>query len=233
MTVSAFLTAVRRLTVSLFDRVAVRPVMTFRMPTATASATAGCAPAAFMTMNCAMKAGLIVLLAGCGVTAQAAACPDDASWKPRLIEHLNALRASGGLCAGEGSFSPGEPVSWNPNLETVAVNQAQWMAQKGELVHVGPRGEGLGERVRQAEYRFERVAENIAAGYHELEQVLTAWRNSAKHCRNMLDPRFTEVAVACVKASNGNPWWAIAFGRPASQANGASRTAWFSLPPMR
>lgn len=233
MSVSVLSSAVRGLARLLPARNTAPVAMTFRMPTAARTSPGACAAGAFMTMNNAMKAGLILLLAGCGVAAQAAACPEDASWKPRLIEQLNALRASGGLCAGEGSFSPGDPVRWNPNLETVAVNQAQWMAHKGELVHSGPRGEGLGERVRQAEYRFERVAENIAAGYFELEQVLTAWRNSAKHCRNMLDPRFTEVAVACVKATNGGPWWAIAFGRPAPAANGTTRTAWFTLPPMR
>ena len=211
------------------NRPSTRAAMTFRMRSAGPRSAAASSRAGVMTINSVMKTALIVLLAGCGVAAQAAACPEDAAWKPRLIEQLNALRASGGLCAGEGSFAPGEPVRWNPNLETVAVNQAAWMAQKGELVHQGPRGEGLGERVRQADYRLERVAENLAAGYFELEQVLTAWRNSSKHCRNMLDPRFTEVAVACVKASNG-PWWAIAFGRPATATSTAARTAWFMLP---
>jgi uncharacterized protein YkwD len=184
-----------------------------------------------MAILALMKASLFVFLIACAISAQAGACPEDSSWKPRLLEQLNALRATGGLCTGEGAFGPGEPVRWNPTLEAVAATQAAWMAERGELVHVGRRGEGLGERVRQVEYRFERVAENVATGYTEIEQVIEAWRTSAKHCRNLLDPRFTEVALACVRAPNG-PWWAITFGRPAP-GGGMSRTAWLRLPSMR
>ncbi len=162
-----------------------------------------------------MKISLMVLLVGCTLAAQAGACPEDTSWKARLLEQLNAMRATGGVCASEGKFEPGAPVRWNPALETVASAQAAWIAERGELLHVGRRGEGLGERARQAEYAFERVAENIAMGYWQVEQVVDAWRASAKHCSNLLDPRFTEVALACVRSSNG-PWWTITLGRPST-----------------
>lgn len=174
-----------------------------------------------------MKISLIAFLVGCSVAAHAAACPDDPSWKARLLEQLNSMRASGGACAGEGSFLPGAPVRWNPALETVAAVQAAWMAERGELLHVGRSGESIGERARQADYVYERVGENVAMGFFRLEQVMEAWRASAKHCSNLLDPRYTEVALACVRAPNG-PWWSIALGRPNSNTRQAatSRVSW-------
>lgn len=185
-------------------------------------------------MHALMKVGIVVFLAASGFAAHAGACPEDNRWKARLLEQVNLLRAAGGMCSNEGSFAPGAPVRWNPALELVAAAQAAWMAERGTLAHQGPRGESLGDRARQAEYAFERVAENIAHGYQELEEVMQAWRTSEKHCRNLLDPRFTEVALACVRAPDG-PWWSIALGRPAAPGNGAavSRTAWFRLPSMR
>lgn len=163
-----------------------------------------------------MKVGLIALMLGCCVAAQASACPDDPGWKTRLLEQLNAMRASGGVCAGGNSFAPAsEPLRWNPLLEAAALAQTVWMSERGELLHVGRAGEGLGERARQVDYAYERVGENVAMGYFQMEQVLEAWRASAKHCNNLMDPRFTEVALACVRAANG-PWWTITVGRPGS-----------------
>ena len=170
-----------------------------------------------VTTTLVMKVILIALLFSFSVASQAAACPDDPSWKSRLLEQLNALRSSGGVCTGVGSFAPaGEPIRWSAALELVAAAHSSWMAEKGELVHVGRRGEGLGERARQAEYSFERVGENVAMGYAQIEQVMDAWRASAKHCSNLLDPKFTEVALACVRSANG-PWWTITMGRPGGE----------------
>ena len=176
-----------------------------------------------------MKLSLMILLVGSTLAAHAGACPDDPHWKVRLLDQLNALRAHGGVCSGEGRFGPGAPVSWNPALESVATAHSAWMAERGELVHVGRRGEGLGERARQADYRYERVGENVAMGFVEVDQVIEAWRQSAKHCINLLDPRFTEVALACVRAPNG-PWWTITLGRPNTgvQQAQAMRVSWRS-----
>jgi uncharacterized protein YkwD len=176
-----------------------------------------------------MKLSLMVFLISSTLAAHAAACPDDPSWKARLLDQINSLRASGGTCANEGRFGPGAPVSWNSALETVAAAQSIWMAERGELLHVGRAGEGLGERARQADYRYERVAENIAMGFIEIGQVIEAWRQSAKHCVNLLDPRFTEVALACVRAPNG-PWWTITLGRPNTRVQHAqaTRVSWRS-----
>lgn len=174
-------------------------------------------------MGLLMKSGIMALFIGSTVAVHAAACPEDPSWKHRLVEQLNALRSTGGLCAGGESFGPGAPVRWNPALEAVAESQSNWMAERGQLLHVGRRGEGLGERVRQADYVFERVGENVAMGFIQVEQVIEAWRQSAKHCSNLMDPRFTEVALACVRAPNG-PWWTITMGRPNPRMQQAQAT---------
>lgn len=170
-----------------------------------------------------MKMTLIAFFVGCGIAAKAGACPDDPSWKSRVLERLNAMRAAGGHCTGVGTFAPAEePMRWNDSLEAVAAEQTAWMAEKGQLLHAGRRGEGLGERARQADYAYERVGENVAMGFVRLEQVVEAWRASAKHCSNMMDPRYTEVALACVRSANG-PWWTITLGRPRDEGNQYAR----------
>jgi uncharacterized protein YkwD len=171
-----------------------------------------------------MKHVLMVLLAGCSIAAQAATpCVDDAAWKRRLLDQLNAMRAEGGVCT-DGMRHPAaaEPVRWNDALERAAQAQTHWMVERGELLHVGRRGEGIGERVRQVAYAFERVGENVGMGFFHLDQVMAAWRASAKHCNNLLDPRYTEVGLACVRGSNG-PWWTIILGRPQGSSSPAHR----------
>lgn len=173
---------------------------------------------------------LIAFFVGCGITVKAGACPDDPAWKMQLLERLNAMRAAGGDCAGVGTFAPAEePMRWNDTLEVVAAEQSAWMAEKGQLQHAGRQGEGLGERARRADYAFERVGENVAMGYVRLEHVVQAWRASAKHCSNMMDPRYTEVALACVRSTNGS-WWAIALGRPRDEASQYARARAISTP---
>jgi uncharacterized protein YkwD len=162
-----------------------------------------------------MKTLLITALMGCSLASHAAAaCTEDPSWKRRLLEQLNHMRAEGGVCS-DGMRYPAaaEPMRWNDALERAAASQTLWMVERGELLHVGRRGEGIGERVRQVAYAFERVGENVGMGFFQMDHVISAWRSSAKHCANLMDPRFTEVGLSCVRAANG-PYWTIIVGRP-------------------
>jgi uncharacterized protein YkwD len=172
-----------------------------------------------------MKAALFTFLAAGSMAVSASACPQEPRWKDQLIEQINAMRAHGGVCTGGARFSPAqEGMRWNEALESAAQAQSEWMSQRGELSHVGPQGEGLGERVRQFAYAFARVGENVAMGYADMGQVVQAWRASEKHCQNMLDPRLTEVALACVRGRNG-PFWTITLARPAEAPRLAHQTS--------
>lgn len=170
-----------------------------------------------------MKTLLITALMGCSIASHAAAaCTEDATWKRRLLEHLNTLRAEGGQCSDGTRYAPAnEPMRWNDALERAASAQTQWMVERGELLHVGRRGEGIGERVRQFAYAFERVGENVGMGFFQMDHVMAAWRSSAKHCANLMDPRFTEVGLACVRAPNG-PYWTIIVGKPQETRNAST-----------
>jgi uncharacterized protein YkwD len=162
-----------------------------------------------------MKTLLITALLGCSLaTHAAAACTEDPSWKRRLLDQLNHMRAEGGVCSDGVRYpSATEPMRWSDALERAAASQTHWMVERGELLHVGRRGEGIGERVRQFAYAFERVGENVGMGFFQMDHVISAWRTSAKHCANLMDPRFTEVGLSCVRAANG-PYWTIIVGRP-------------------
>lgn len=171
-----------------------------------------------------MKTLLITALLGCSIASHAAAaCTEDPGWKRRLLEQLNSMRAEGGVCADGARYpASAEPMRWNDSLEHAALSQTSWMVERGELLHVGRRGESIGERVRQAAYAFERIGENVGMGFFQMDQVMSAWRASAKHCANLMDPRFTEVGLACVRAANG-PYWTIIVGRPQPGNHSASK----------
>jgi len=48
--------------------------------------------------------------------------------------------------------------------------------------------------------------ENIASGQSSVDSVIAAWLGSEPHCRNIMNPLFTELAVACVNVTGRWNW---------------------------
>ena len=131
-----------------------------------------------------------------------------------VLKQVNAARAKGLRCGGDGPVQPSNALAWSPLLARAAQQQADWLARHGLLVHTGPRGESLPTRVAAAGYRHARVGENLAAGQDGVVGALRAWEASASHCRTLVDPRFTETALACATGLDGEPFWVLLLGRP-------------------
>ncbi len=149
-----------------------------------------------------------------GQVALAADCPASSPrWREQVLQEVNALRAVGGPCGEAAAFGPAGAIKWSPGLEAVASAQAAWIAIRGDLLHVGPRGERLAARAAAVSYRFALVAENLAAGQRSDAEVVAAWRASPGHCVNLLHPELTEAALSCV-SSPGGPWWVMTLGHP-------------------
>lgn len=159
-----------------------------------------------------MRKIVVSALLACCVPALA--CPDDPAWKSDALARLEALRSAGGSCPARDRFQPApRPLRWSLALEALAVDQSTWMAELGRLVHLGRSGESLGERARQTAYVYQRIGENVATGFNGLDEVIEAWLASERHCRLLLDPAYTELGLACVRAPAGS-WWALTMGQP-------------------
>lgn len=144
------------------------------------------------------------VLANCGFRA----LPEE------VLQRLNAVRASGYRCGGH-RMGPAAPVRWDPLLYSTAATHSLDMAKRNYFEHRSPEGGDVGSRATANSYRWKTLGENIAGGDRSVAEVMQAWLDSSEHCENMLDPRFADVAVACV-AEPGSQWgmyWTMVLGR--------------------
>lgn len=112
----------------------------------------------------------------------------------QAIGALNDLRRAQGL----------DRVSVSRPAERAALDAAQTMARRGQMVH----GDFL-TRVRRNGVEGG-AAENIARGQPDVDTVMSVWIRSAGHRKNMLgDFDHVGVAVARNPSGDGRPYWAM------------------------
>jgi uncharacterized protein YkwD len=179
-------------------------------------------------------AALALSLAALFEPAAPALAEDDATIR-RATELINNIRARLDACGEEGmlavssrgnsragearpAIAPRPQLRWNPLLAKTARAHSESMATEGYFDHVDSRGRTVGARVREAGYRYRVVGENLAAGHPSVEEAIRGWLLSDSHCRNLIDPRFTEFGIARVQSPNGNDrygaYWTLVLGMP-------------------
>ena len=145
-----------------------------------------------------MNLRVILLCLFVGAAGQAAA--EEAREHTPEEAALNALR--------EENEQP--PLIFSEILETAALRHARDMAQKDFFSHTGSDGSDVADRVRRAGYNWCTVAENIAQGQMDLEEVMEDWANSPGHLRNMLSADVTEFALV----EGDNAIWVMVLAAP-------------------
>lgn len=128
-------------------------------------------------------------------------------YEQQVIDLTNAERTSRGC----------RPLVADPALTAAAQEHAENMARRGFFDHVDPSGTGPSDRVEDAGYNWQAVAENIAAGPRTPADVVAGWMNSPGHRANILDCDLDEIGVAYVNAT-GSPYgryWVQDFATPA------------------
>lgn len=117
---------------------------------------------------------------------------------------LNALRAENGR-------GPLEPDS---QLEKMAQDQANRMAEAGKVAHTVSFGNDFVTRLRRFGIRGV-AGENLCAGRSNIAAAYKVWMNSPGHRENMLYPNFHRFGLA--KATSAKRpkyiYWAIEFQR--------------------
>jgi len=94
-------------------------------------------------------------------------------------------------------------IRWSTALAQAAQRHSQDMVDHNFFDHTGSDGSNAGQRISAAGYRWSSWGENIAAGQSSAEAVVQAWMNSEGHCRNIMNARFVDMGLACVRPNGG------------------------------
>ncbi|MEM9435095.1 MAG: CAP domain-containing protein [Pseudomonadota bacterium] len=96
----------------------------------------------------------------------------------------------------------------NDTLSRIAARHATDLARTGRLSHTGSDGSSLGDRALRGGYRYCYVAENVAQGFRDINQVMAGWMQSPGHRRNMLARDAKEFGLSRV-----DNHWVLVLGR--------------------
>ena len=131
-----------------------------------------------------------------------------------ILQQVNAVRARGFDCGGE-RFGNAQPVRWNDQLVSAASGHSRDMADNNYFDHTSLRGTHPQHRVDATGYKWRSVAENIAAGQFTAHSVMRGWMDSPGHCRNIMNPKYTEIGVACVQrpGTTYGDYWTMVLAR--------------------
>ena len=146
--------------------------------------------------------------------APVACAPLDDGSRATVLELVNAARAEARSCGTE-RFEAAPPLDWSPCLEAAAAGHSDDMAGNGFFSHTGSDGSSIGARATAAGVVWSTVGENIAAGQGSAAAAVEGWIASPGHCRNLMNPRFAELGLAC--AANATApfptYWTQVFAR--------------------
>jgi uncharacterized protein YkwD len=113
------------------------------------------------------------------------------------------------------------PLRELQRLDRSAQGWTDAMVSGGFFAH-SARSSSPGSRISAAGFAWKVAGENIATGYATPRQVVAAWMASPGHCRNILDPEYTDVGTGVdprpVRGLSSRPsTWAQDFGLPARE----------------
>ncbi|ABC29808.1 uncharacterized protein with SCP/PR1 domains [Hahella chejuensis KCTC 2396] len=131
----------------------------------------------------------------------------------QLLKAHNEARAQARSCGGE-DYDKAPALTWNCKLAAAASAHSKDMADNNFFNHTGSNGLSVGARVKSQGYFYQRVGENIAAGYGSVSQVMKGWLDSPGHCANIMSKGYTEMGAAKVDASGADypTYWTTVFG---------------------
>jgi uncharacterized protein YkwD len=137
-------------------------------------------------------------------------CESASNIQKKMVQQINHIRNSKRRC-GKRTFAAARTIKWNSKLTIAAQGHAKDMAWNDRLSHTGSDGSSVRARVERSGYRWQIVAENIAAGRQDSEQVLSSWLESPGHCANLMNPDVTDIGAACFrnKESRYGTYWAL------------------------
>lgn len=140
------------------------------------------------------------------IPTEPAAGPCDPALESEAYQAINQRRAA----AGAGLLTIDE------RLNAAARRYSADMGINGVWDHIGSNGESPFKRIHDAGYSYTVAAENISAGHNRGFDAVEAWMNSAGHRKNMLNPVYNQVGIACYYKPDDNYsfYWTAVFAAP-------------------
>ncbi|HYE40378.1 MAG TPA: CAP domain-containing protein [Ramlibacter sp.] len=156
----------------------------------------------------------LALLAGCATAAPQRTAANCNVPTAEVLQRVNAARAAGARCGGKVA-QPARPLRWDDRLYSAAAAHSADMARRNYIEHRSPDGTEVMQRVDASAYPWKSVGENLAAGDLTLDGAVQGWIGSPAHCENMMDPKFVDVAVACVSrpGTDLGTYWTMILAR--------------------
>ena len=141
--------------------------------------------------------------------------PDAGKAAQQVLEATNAARAEGRRC-GDTWMEAAPPVTWNPQLAAAALAHSQDMARQSYFSHTSKRGLDPAQRAEAQGYHWRYVAENISRGQNSAQEAVASWINSPGHCRNLMEPRASEMGAGLGIREGKHPtaYWTQVFAAP-------------------
>lgn len=110
----------------------------------------------------------------------------------RIVELVNQRRQEAGLA----------PVRVNATLASCAQQYSDVQAAQSAINHTGPDGSNPGQRLKRCGYTWKHYGENLAAGYVDANEVMTAWMNSPGHRKNIMNGKLKEIGIGFAHRDN-------------------------------
>jgi uncharacterized protein YkwD len=125
--------------------------------------------------------------------------------RDEFLTAVNQARSVSQVC-GSTPFGPAPPVTWSDNIAMAAYLHSEDMVLNDFFSHTGSDGSSPGRRISRQGFAWTTYGENIAVGYPTVSSVIQGWLGSEGHCRNMMDPAFTEIGAGyAIGPFGGNP----------------------------
>ncbi|MEK7167975.1 MAG: CAP domain-containing protein, partial [Patescibacteria group bacterium] len=106
----------------------------------------------------------------------------------KLIQMTNDYRLSRGLSS----------LNINPRLTQAAVNKAQDLLAKDYFSHTSPQGKRFSEWIKEVNYQYFYVGENLAIDFADNEDLFEAWLESRSHRENIVRPQYQEIGMTAL-----------------------------------
>lgn len=129
---------------------------------------------------------------------------------------VNLARSQPRNCGSKSVQAVG-PLTWNARAAHAALLESEWMLNSNTFGHAWPTGELVWDRLTMSGYLWSKADENIAAGYRNLPDTMTAWIESPPHCVALMRSDITEVAIAVVPGREGGAYisyWTMVLATP-------------------
>jgi uncharacterized protein YkwD len=120
-----------------------------------------------------------------------------------MLTRVNAERAKVGRA----------PLALCATLTVASQRHSEDQAARSAMSHRGSNGSSFVDRARDAGYTgWTSLAENVAAGYRDVNSVMNGWMGSEGHRANLLAPSTKHLGVGRAAAGSGTLYWTQNFG---------------------